>query len=234
MPERHTAMAFSGKILREQKNEHYKYNLGENEDLAFSNSKTPPGWNGENVSWRVWNRRIARWLLTTEIVKERKGATIAGRLFGAPVRKCERLKDELLAKPDGAQYVLKEMETFKEFAADQAYVDIKAFTTRCRHKGESLRDFIVDWENLRATAEDHDFNFGGGLDAFFMIDAAGMHLTDITIMLHARITRRRDGLHEGEAVPPQGESGRTHSHRLGGGDAERALGDGARRRVRRV
>ena len=122
-------------------------------------------------------------MLTTEIPKERQGATIAGRLFGAPVRKYERLKDELLAKADGVQYLLKEMESFNEFAADQACVDIKAFTTRCRHRGESLRDFIVDWENIRATAEDHDFQFGGGVDAFLMIDAAGMHLADITIML---------------------------------------------------
>eukprot|EP00972_Heterocapsa_arctica_P096437 14227137-Heterocapsa_arctica.AAC.1 len=50
-------MALFGRAVREQKSDYYKYNLGKKEDLAFSNSKVPPGWNGENVGWRVWNRR---------------------------------------------------------------------------------------------------------------------------------------------------------------------------------
>ena len=79
-------MAFSGRAVREQKSEFYKYNLGENEDLAFSNSKVPPGWNGENVGWRVWNRRVRQWLLTTEVHAEKQGPTIAGRPQGRTAR----------------------------------------------------------------------------------------------------------------------------------------------------
>jgi hypothetical protein len=51
------------------------------------------------------------------------------------------------------------MQQLSKAFIEQAYIDIKAFAGRRVDHNESLRNLIVDWEELRMNAEDHDFQF---------------------------------------------------------------------------
>jgi hypothetical protein len=157
--------------------------MGVETDLDFTNAKTPPGWNGRNMSHRQWTQRTKRWIITTSEPKKKQGGLITLRLFGAPGRHAANLADDELEKEDGAQWLMTQFDHFKEYSLDEAYKDVKKFLRRVRYRGEDIKSFVIDWETLRARSEEHGFAFTGGLDAFLLIEASGCTEESVTRLL---------------------------------------------------
>ncbi|MEC7235802.1 MAG: hypothetical protein VXV86_03885, partial [Verrucomicrobiota bacterium] len=102
--------------------EFYAYNRGEAEDLNLYTNKIAPGWNGTNVSFETYMRRVRRWINMTDVAATKQGSTLASRLYGGPGRFADSMDEAALAAENGAQYFTGRMETFKDAEEDLSWI----------------------------------------------------------------------------------------------------------------
>ncbi len=108
------AMSWTRASRHQEAHEWYKYNLGESAELALQTTKIPPGWNGENITVKQWQKRARRWLNLTEVPAAKQGTILCSRLYGAPARFAEKFTNEQLIETTGGEWVSAQFDAFKD------------------------------------------------------------------------------------------------------------------------
>ena len=189
------------------------------QDLDFSNSKIPPGWDGISKSLQQYLEELEDWMGYTELMDKpaRIGPAMKSRLRGKPKLISKMLTAEQLCQiPIEAQlptigppatvaiveqaagwYLLKSLliEKLKDDDADYKWVEVKRFQTLSKQHYESFREFIPMFEIAYERAKSSGFELSGDGKTFQLFDAC--HLTEtqrLNVLTHT------SGSHEFDLV----------------------------------
>ena len=155
------------------------------DELMHYTQKVPPGWDGRYCSWKQYEKKVRRWMQTTDLATTKQGAAVAMRQYGAPAKVAENFRDVDLARENGADLLLKKLKSmFDDWAADAIFKDIRKLIKSRRRRSQTMREFIAEWEALKSHVEvEADFSFGGGVDSYFLLDACGLQDSEIATVL---------------------------------------------------
>ena len=109
---------------------------------------TPPSLSSCNNNYRAWKKLIKHWQNLCSLSKPNRASAILLTLSGKALNAALQIPEEDLAKDDGVETLLKQLDTlYIKDELSEKFKALEAFETYRRPSSSSIRDFLIEFEN---------------------------------------------------------------------------------------
>ena len=109
---------------------------------------TPPSLSSCNNNYRAWKKLIKHWQNLCSLSKPNRASAILLTLSGKALNAALQIPEEDLAKDDGVETLLKQLDTlYIKDELSEKFKALETFETYRRPSSSSIRDFLIEFEN---------------------------------------------------------------------------------------
>ena len=129
----------------------------------------------ESVDYENWKKQVAMWQVCCKYEKIQQGSALALSLQGNAREAVLELSMDDLCKDTGVQLILTTLDgLFLKDVNQRMYVSMKTFEQHKRSKGQSLDDFINEFERKLNKIKAHKIVFPDEFHAYRLLESANL------------------------------------------------------------